>query len=49
MIVDPWGLVLAQAPDRPGVILADIDTEQIERVQEQIPCLHHRMPQFYIL
>jgi deaminated glutathione amidase len=49
MIVDPWGIVLAQAPDRPGVILADIDTEQIERVQEQIPCLYHRKSQLYRL
>ncbi len=49
MLVDPWGVVLAQAPDRPCAILADIDTDQIERVQEQIPCMHHRTPQVYRL
>ncbi len=49
MIVDPWGLVLAQAPDRPGVIMANIDTGEIERVQGQIPCMHHRTPQLYKL
>ncbi len=49
MIVDPWGLVLAQAQDRPGVIVADIDLEQIERVQRQIPCMEHRVSQLYQL
>jgi predicted amidohydrolase len=42
LIVDPWGLVLAQAQDMPTVICADIDLAQIERVRTQIPCLHHR-------
>ncbi len=49
MIVDPWGLVLVQAQDRPGVIVADIDLEQIERVQRQIPCLEHRVSWLYQL
>lgn len=47
MIVDPWGLVLAQAPDTPGVILADIDLEAIARARAQIPCLENRRPQAY--
>ena len=36
MIVDPWGLVLAQAQDMPTVILSDIDLTQIERVRAKI-------------
>jgi predicted amidohydrolase len=47
MIVDPWGLVLAQAQDMPSVICADIDLAQIERVRTQIPCLQHRNPNMY--
>jgi len=47
MIVDPWGLVLAQAQDVPTVIIADIDLAQIERVRAQLPCLEHRRPQIY--
>ena len=49
MIVDPWGLVLAQAQDLPTVILTDIHLEQIERVQKQIPCMEHRAPHVYKL
>ncbi|MGH2510450.1 MAG: carbon-nitrogen hydrolase family protein, partial [Ktedonobacteraceae bacterium] len=33
MIVDPWGIVLAQAPDVPGVTLAEIDLEAITRAR----------------
>lgn len=47
MIVDPWGLVLAQAQDMPTVIMSEIDLEQIKRVRSQIPCLEHRRPQVY--
>jgi predicted amidohydrolase len=47
MIVDPWGLVLAQAPDMPGVILAEIDLEAIGRARAQIPSLENRRPETY--
>jgi predicted amidohydrolase len=42
MIVDPWGLVLAQAGDRPAVITADCDLEELQRVRERLPALVHR-------
>src|SRR5438132_2804842 len=47
MIVDPWGLVLAQAQDMPTVVMADIDLAQIERARSQLPCLQHRRPEVY--
>ena len=47
MIVDPWGLVLAQAQDMPTVTLADIDLEQVDRTRVQIPCLENRRPSAY--
>jgi predicted amidohydrolase len=37
MIVDPWGIVLAQAPDGPGVVVADIDLERVVAVRRQLP------------
>ena len=47
MIVDPWGTVLAQAPDQPGVITAEIDLERLADVRRQIPALANRQPQAY--
>lgn len=42
MIVDPWGIVLAQAGDRPGVIFADCRAEDLERIRAGLPALRHR-------
>jgi predicted amidohydrolase len=42
LIVDPWGLVLARAPDRPCVILADCDLGAQDRVRAALPVLAHR-------
>lgn len=42
LIVDPWGLVLAQAGDRPAVITADCDLEELERIRRRLPALEHR-------
>jgi deaminated glutathione amidase len=47
MIVNPWGLVLAQAQDSPTAIIADIDLSQIEQARAQIPCLENRRPTAY--
>ncbi len=41
MIVGPWGDVLAQAEDRPGIITADIDLSAIEKARNAIPALRH--------
>lgn len=42
LIVDPWGLVLAQAPDGEGLILADLDWARLTRLRREMPCLEHR-------
>ncbi len=47
MIVDPWGLVLAQAQDMPAVIMADLDLTRIDQARGQIPCLENRRPEAY--
>ena len=47
MIVDPWGLVLAQAPDVETAIVAELDFETVERVRRRIPALAHRRPAAY--
>jgi predicted amidohydrolase len=47
MIVDPWGLVLAQAPDVETAIVAELDFSTLERVRRRIPALTHRRPAAY--
>jgi predicted amidohydrolase len=40
VILGPWGEILAQADDQPGVIVADIDPEQIRKIRSRVPCLN---------
>jgi predicted amidohydrolase len=44
MIVDPWGVVLAEAGREPGVILATIDPAAVGRARDAVPCLQHTRP-----
>lgn len=41
-IIDPWGDVLAQAPDGVGIVSATIDLERALRVRQSLPSLTHR-------
>ena len=47
MIVDPWGVVLAQAPDSETHIVADLDTAAQAAVRRRLPVLEHRRPGAY--
>jgi predicted amidohydrolase len=42
MLLDPWGLVLARAPDRPCAVVADCDLDDLERIRAGLPALEHR-------
>jgi predicted amidohydrolase len=42
LVVDPWGVLLGIAPDRPAVVLADCDLAQQERIRASLPVLQHR-------
>ncbi len=42
MIVDPWGLVLACAPDAETVIIADLDLERLREIRRKLPSLARR-------
>jgi predicted amidohydrolase len=44
MIVDPWGIVLARAPEGDGVILADLDLAAQDRTRARLPALRHARP-----
>jgi predicted amidohydrolase len=42
MIVDPWGTVLAQAPDTTGVTFADLDLDRLATIRAELPSLANR-------
>jgi predicted amidohydrolase len=47
MIVDPWGVPLAVAPDQTTAIHATLDRSHLLKVRRQIPSLANRMPERY--
>ena len=47
MIVDPWGVVLAQAPDSECQITADLDLERQREIRDRLPALANRRPSAY--
>jgi predicted amidohydrolase len=47
MIVDPWGIVLAQAPDAVGHIVAELDIQRQDEVRERLPALANRRADVY--
>jgi deaminated glutathione amidase len=42
MLVDPWGEVVAQLAEGPGIVAGDIDPARIADVRERLPALTHR-------
>ena len=47
LIVDPWGLVLATAPDTETAIVADLDLAVLDEVRRRLPSLTHRRTDVY--
>jgi len=44
IIVDPWGKVLAEAGNEPGIIMAEIDLAAVGDARGKIPALRHTRP-----
>jgi nitrilase len=42
MVVDPWGVVLAQQATGPGVVVAELDRAHLDDVRRRLPALQHR-------
>ncbi|MFY9580732.1 MAG: carbon-nitrogen hydrolase family protein [Gaiellaceae bacterium] len=47
LIVDPWGLVVAQAPDEETVIAAELDRAHLQEIRAKLPSLANRQPNAY--
>ena len=41
LIVSPWGEVLADAGEKPGFIVADVDLDQVHKARSMVPALRH--------
>jgi predicted amidohydrolase len=41
LIIDPWGVVLAEAGTEPGIIMAKIDPTKVETARKAVPSLQH--------
>jgi predicted amidohydrolase len=44
LIVDPWGVVLADAGNEPGFVLAEVDPAKVAEARAMIPALQHDRP-----
>jgi deaminated glutathione amidase len=42
MIVDPWGKILGELSDGPGMVMAEIDLDYLAKVRAELPALNHR-------
>src|SRR3954451_14433032 len=47
MIVDPWGVILAQAPDIETFVVAELDLERQREIRRTLPSLANRRPEVY--
>jgi predicted amidohydrolase len=43
LIIDPWGTVLGERADGEGLVMADIDLDQLDERRAQMPCLEHQV------
>ena len=43
MVVDPWGEILAQQAEGPGVVVATLERERLAQLRAQLPALEHRV------
>ena len=44
LIVSPWGEILAEGGDEPGIIVATVDVESVVSVRKRVPSLRHDRP-----
>jgi predicted amidohydrolase len=49
MVVNPWGLVVAQAPDGVATVTAEIDLEVLKKTRTTFPALNHRRKDLFAL
>ena len=43
MLIDPWGAILAQREEGPGVVMGEVDPARIAECRQSLPALKHRV------
>ena len=49
LVVSPWGDVVAQMDEKPGIQITEIDMDRVEAIREQLPLLSARRTDLYEL
>lgn len=44
LVIDPWGEILAEGGEAPGIVYADIDVARVAKIRGMIPSLEHDRP-----
>lgn len=44
LVIDPWGEVLADGGEAPGIVYADLDLARVDKVRGMLPSLTHDRP-----
>ena len=47
VIIDPWGTIVARAPERAGIAVGEIDLDYLDRVRANLPSLKNRRGDVY--
>ncbi|MFO1258010.1 MAG: carbon-nitrogen hydrolase family protein [Gammaproteobacteria bacterium] len=42
MVVDPWGEIVGELQDQPGLLFADINLNYLHQIRERFPAVQHR-------
>jgi len=43
LLIDPWGALVAEHEEGPGVVAGDVDPERIATIRAELPALAHRV------
>jgi deaminated glutathione amidase len=43
MLVDPWGTIVAECDEGPGIVVGDVDPARLDEVRSRLPALRHRV------
>ncbi|MBO5493344.1 MAG: carbon-nitrogen hydrolase family protein [Pyramidobacter sp.] len=47
VIIDPWGTIVARAPERAGIAIGEIDLDYLDKVRANLPSLKNRRGDVY--